>query len=176
MLIACEDGRTVELGESGGRVDFTGLDLHRAVLEQKCFDGSQGAGVSFRNVVALGTSFDGACLDEAILANGMLGRGSFRGASLRGAVMTACGAAGADFSGADLREARLLGAQLAGAMLAMADLRGANLEGAVVGGAVFDAATRWPDGFDPVAAGAVMIGVSTTRFYSERVPRPDLFG
>ncbi len=111
MLIACEDGRVVELGVSGGRVDFTGLDLHRAVLEQGCFDGGRGAGVSFRNVVALGASFDGA-----------------------------------------------------------------DLEGSVLSGALFDVGTVWPDGFDPVAAGAVKVGESRSRFYSESVPRPELFG
>ena len=176
MLIACEDGRVVELGVSGGRVDFTGLDLHRAVLEQGCFDGGRGAVVSFRNVVALGASFDGAHLDGANLANGLLGRASFRGASLRGAVMSGCVAAGADFSGADLREARLVGAQRGGGMFAMADLGGADLEGSVLSGALFDAGTVWPDGFDPVAAGAVKIGESRSRFYSESVPRPELFG
>ena len=35
-----------------------------------------------------------------------------------------------------------------------ADLKGANLKGANLKGAIADKDTRWPEGFDPVAAGA----------------------
>ncbi len=57
--------------------------------------------------------------------------------------------------GANLAEANLLMADLTGV-----DLRGANLEGANLGGVFLYRAkanqdTRWPDGFDPVAAGVI---------------------
>ncbi len=37
-----------------------------------------------------------------------------------------------------------------------ADLRDIDLSEADLSGAVYDADTTWPEGFDPVAAGAVM--------------------
>ena len=62
--------------------------------------------------------------------------------------------------GANLHLANLAGANLAGANLISADLRGAylrgaNLERANLNGTVADRNTRWPEGFDPVAAGVI---------------------
>jgi uncharacterized protein YjbI with pentapeptide repeats len=37
------------------------------------------------------------------------------------------------------------------------DLSGANLDGAHLFGARYDAHTRWPEGFDPVKRGAILI-------------------
>lgn len=83
------------------------------------------------------------------------------------------------FQGCDLRAANFNGADLAGAMFFLADLRGADLSRAQVGTsdfrqarlegadmrslgldsadlrATFDQTTNWPEGFDPVNAGAV---------------------
>jgi hypothetical protein len=52
----------------------------------------------------------------------------------------------------------LRGARLDGTTLGHPNLAAANLEGAALGGAnlrhaVYDADTRWPEGFDPQAAG-----------------------
>ena len=52
----------------------------------------------------------------------------------------------------DLRGADLSGADLRGAVL-----EDCLLEGAGLVGARFDAATRWPSGFDPAAAGAIAV-------------------
>lgn len=59
---------------------------------------------------------------------------------------------GADLTGADLRSADLRRANLAGANLQTADLGGANL-----GAAFYDRGTRWPQGFDPAAHGALLV-------------------
>ncbi len=61
------------------------------------------------------------------------------------------GAAGpkANLTRADLNGAYLSEADLCGAILTEAKLQGANLADAK-----YDDATKWPDGFDPVAAGA----------------------
>lgn len=48
------------------------------------------------------------------------------------------------------------GAKLQQARLQGADLRGTSLQKAKLTGAKYDAATRWPSGFDPQAAGAVL--------------------
>ncbi len=74
-----------------------------------------------------------------------LSRSSLRGADLHGA----------NLRGINFREADLRDADMGGAELRHADLRAAVLEGTNLEGAVFDATTRWPDGIDPEARGAV---------------------
>jgi uncharacterized protein YjbI with pentapeptide repeats len=59
--------------------------------------------------------------------------------------------------GADLFGADLSGANLAGAWLGNADLDEVELEGAILRGAAYDCYTRWPAGFDPKAAGAMLL-------------------
>ena len=61
-----------------------------------------------------------------------------------------------NFCGANLRGANLSGANLYRADLIQADLTGANLTGTHLSGALFDENTKWPDGFDPMRAGAHM--------------------
>ncbi len=92
----------------------------------------------------------------------------FAGADLEGANFYVANLEGADFSGANLAGADFLRANLEGANLAGANLAGANLDWAILWGtdltganmaearlheATADTDTRWPDGFDPVAAG-----------------------
>ena len=60
---------------------------------------------------------------------------------------------GADLEAADLTNADLIGTDLSHATLTNADLSGAILTGAELEGVTYDAATRWPKGFDPEAAG-----------------------
>ena len=50
-----------------------------------------------------------------------------------------------------------MGAILTGADLTGADLRRANLTWAALTGTHYDEHTQWPEGFDPVAAGAVLV-------------------
>ena len=69
------------------------------------------------------------------------------GESLKGAKLEQ-----ADLSGANLYRADLRGADLRGA-----DLYRANLFGADLRKAEYDTDTKWPDGLDPEAAGAVFV-------------------
>ena len=86
-----------------------------------------------------------------------------------------------DFGNADLHEARLIGANLLGADLSGSDLRGADLRGVTLdrealendssaivvfpGEAIraklieakYDIHTKWPAGYDPSTAGAVLV-------------------
>jgi Pentapeptide repeats (8 copies) len=78
---------------------------------------------------------DTLTLDNANLGYANLSRARMRGTSLRGAYLR----------GADLRQAELQSADLR-----EADLREASLEGARA-----NTDTRWPDQFDPLAAGIV---------------------
>lgn len=83
--------------------------------------------------------FTSANLIKANLSNANLSRAILRSANLTGA----------NLSGARLKNAKLINTRLAGA-----DLSGADLTGAKLTGAKYDAATIWPTGFDPAAAGA----------------------
>jgi uncharacterized protein YjbI with pentapeptide repeats len=62
----------------------------------------------------------------------------------------------AALSNAVLVNANLRGADLTNANLRVADLTGADLTGAILTGARYDNRTTWPEGFDPVAAGAIL--------------------
>ena len=68
-------------------------------------------------------------------------------AYLHGANLREANLRGADLSWADLREANLAGADLSEAFLSDAHLRLAR----------YNADTKWPEGFDPEAAGAVLV-------------------
>ena len=59
---------------------------------------------------------------------------------------------GSDLSGLELSKAKLHEADLR-----KADLQGANLSEANLSGTKYDADTKWPEDFDPVAAGAVLM-------------------
>src|SRR5688572_30307837 len=65
--------------------------------------------------------------------------------SLRGRDLRKEDLAGAFLSDTDLSDTDLRGV----------DLRGANLDGVWLAGARYDAATQWPEGFDPQKRGAV---------------------
>ncbi len=78
-------------------------------------------------------------------------------ANLIWANLWGAGLDGADRTGVDLRQAKLYGANLRGADLRKADLTGAKLESADLRGARYSLNTTWPDGFDPQAAGAVLV-------------------
>ena len=85
-----------------------------------------------------------------------------RGAILVGADLSHFDLGGADLTDADLSDADLSGAilwnaGLNGADLSGADLTNANLVGAMLRLTKYNANTKWPLGFDPEAAGAVLV-------------------
>jgi uncharacterized protein YjbI with pentapeptide repeats len=62
-----------------------------------------------------------------------------------------------DFRDADLRSASLVRAQMTETMLEGADLSGADLRLVKFEMTQANAATKWPDGFDPVASPEIVI-------------------
>lgn len=62
---------------------------------------------------------------------------------------------GAELGNAILRGSNLVNADMTGARLQGADLSGAKLLGTILRDAGYDERTKWPDDFDPEAAGAV---------------------
>ena len=89
----------------------------------------------------------GADLFRVNLKGANLSRANLSGANLSHSPLDAGGTLFLPFSEQD-RFSLMLGANLSGA-----NLSGANLSGANLSGATADQNTRWPDDFDPVAAG-----------------------
>lgn len=122
---------------------------------------------SFQGADVSSASFPGTSLVEADLS-GARGNADFQRANLSKANLE-----GANFTGASFQQAKLVGANLrkvkglgdiTGANFTNADLRGANLEkvidysnSAIFRNAKFDRRTRWPQGFDPEDAGAILM-------------------
>jgi len=119
-----------------------------------------------------GASLRGTNLEEANLQEAILWFTDLYGANLIGANLQKARAEGANLSKANLQFANLRGIQLvdanlqrvilANANLEDANLFGANLEGADLFGASLQGAkynkkTKWPEGFDAEAAGAIRI-------------------
>jgi len=118
-----------------------------------------------------GENLRGLDLSAVNLSHAQLRDADLQGARLEAGSLYHADLSGANLQGADLRQANLCGAVLCGANLDRADVReadlyAADLTGASVRGAAFDGATyrshgddqtRWPEGFDPVAAGAVRV-------------------
>lgn len=75
----------------------------------------------------------------------------------RRADLSRCDLSASDLSDCDFSHADLKGTDMRGANLRGADLRRARLHDARLDGATFDEATRWPDDFDPFAAGAILV-------------------
>lgn len=97
-----------------------------------------------------------ATLSNARMIGADLSRARLIGTNLSGADLSKADLIGANLcranlSGANLSEARLIFSYLMGA-----DLSGANLNKADLKEAKYDQSTKWPDGFDPIAAGAVL--------------------
>jgi uncharacterized protein YjbI with pentapeptide repeats len=81
---------------------------------------------------------------------------SLHGADLSKSNLSKAYLCDANLSKANLSHADLWDANLRDANLRGADLKGTNLGSANLAGAKFDKDTKWPDGFDPIAAGAIL--------------------
>ena len=153
-------------------VDLAGVWLCEQDLRDANFSGAHLVGANFsgsdlRGASFVGANLEGACFDAANLEGARLKNANLYWAGLFMANLTNADLENASLRGADLKETNLTGAclhnanlgrdNLGGAtMLQGADLTGADLRGARLDGAEYDAATRLPDGFDPVEAGMVI--------------------
>ena len=140
--------------------NLTGINLREANLE----------GCDLRSANAHGANFgeanlSGARLGQTNLQGANLGEANLEGAHMEGASLVGANLGEANLQGvnlsrsslqfANLSESNLEGASLQNADLTGANLSEANLNGANVSGARYDLRTAWPDGFDPVAHGAL---------------------
>ena len=130
--------------------------------------GAFGPGVDFRNLDL--SIFDANNPNYVHLKNG-----NFEGVNLNGKRLRA------NFDGANFKNATLTGGDSSGAKFMNANLSGANLSGrnfsgATFSGAIYDTNTTWPNGFDPVAAGAILnhspTDLNTTSVFSINENQP----
>ena len=148
-------------GEDLRDADLTGANLCEANLR----------GAKLRNAQLSGANLQGADLSGADLRGAILSKAQMSGAVLTEALLSCADLSNADLSRANLSQAHLSeadlhGADLQGANLNDASLRWANLSAANLNGtdlgkerlhkAKYDRNTKWPEDFDPVAAGAVL--------------------
>jgi hypothetical protein len=166
--------------DPGGRLDLHAVDLRGADLAGAHLEGANltGAhldkadlseahlkGALLREANLETVDLRGARLEDAVLVGGCLGWADLSRAHLPGAILALAQLDRACLANADMRRVNLVGAHLE-----FADLGGAHLEGAILRrtvlrtalldgvrleGAVTDHHTRWPDGFDWRAAGAI---------------------
>ncbi|QLH22367.1 pentapeptide repeat-containing protein [Streptomyces sp. Rer75] len=140
------------------RADCDGLWLPEVNLDRACMEA---AGLYEANLTQ--TSLVSVNLRHADLNRATLRRARCVLADLRGARLPQTDLCDTDFTEADLREANLRKADAADAVFHRADLRLTDLRGtdlsaadlteARLTGALASDRTRWPTGFDPIAAG-----------------------
>ncbi|MFE8013999.1 pentapeptide repeat-containing protein [Streptomyces antibioticus] len=142
------------------RADCDGLWFPEVNFDRTCMEA---AGFYHANLTQ--ASLVSVNLRHTDLTTAILRRARCVLADLRGAKLVETDLRDADFTEADLREANLRKADARGAVLRRADLRLADLRGtdlstadlaeARLTGALASGRTRWPEGFDPTAAGVV---------------------
>lgn len=126
-------------------------DLSRADLSRADFTNADLSGVMFME-----TQLEEAFLGRADLREAYLRSANLRAASLGSADLQNAFLMRANLQNAFLGNANLRGANLQEANLRTTDLQGANLQGANLDQAKYNEYTKWPSGFDPEAAGAVL--------------------
>lgn len=137
--------------------DLSDFNLHRALLAGADLTRSTMTGTILRNAC-----LDGATMIEANLIGAALMLALVRSANLQRANLTDAGLNMAKFQASDLTSANLTNADVGrtsfeGACLKRAVMKCRRLEMAILRDATFDVDTEWPEGFDPMAAGAILI-------------------
>lgn len=125
-------------------IDLSGMDLGRIDAAGVNLTGANLAEVRLHEA-----TLRDARLDRAVLKKARLEQADCRAATARGADLGEANLKGSDWRAADLRDADLKKANLAQARLEGADLTGADLDGVVVNRTLYDAATVFPEGFQP---------------------------
>jgi uncharacterized protein YjbI with pentapeptide repeats len=138
-----------------------GADFKYKVLSDDRFDGQKLIAADFSYSVIAAASFDKAILRKAMIKYAVASDAKFTGADLQGALLRYSVMTDARFTGADCRRADFSYSLLADADFTGADLRGAIFTHASLGGrfdasTTYDNATKFPEGFDPVAAGLTL--------------------
>ena len=143
----------------GGSIELTNPDA----LTTKNFDGENLVKARLTGMRLEGASFCDSLLDGADLSGADCYAASFYRARLHGASMRMGVFKGVDFQLADLQNVDMRGADFecypgtAATDFCHADLGGVLYEGAKFGGSTYDKGTIFPDGFDPVMHGMILV-------------------
>ena len=149
--------------------NFKGANLYGSNFSNADVNGTVFFGASFNNSTTWPNGFDpqnakafgpGIDFRDFDLTDFNLIAGDLQNTNFEGADLSGKRTEVADFSGANFKNANLSGGNKKQTKFINADLRGANLSGAnltgsIFTGAIYNESTIWPDGFDPVAAGAI---------------------
>jgi uncharacterized protein YjbI with pentapeptide repeats len=155
--IKCQTGDDVIIhAASLVGADLSGLNLHRAILDDENLQGARLVSTELRSAWVNRTDFTDCDLSRSILFSVVATDATFVRAQLQEAVLSTGTFEGADFRNADLSGARVGQASFKRAKFGGANLRCQGLETAELHGAEADASTRWPDGFKPEAHGVVI--------------------
>lgn len=135
--------------EWGGELEdvrFTQVDLRRArFLKAESHDRATLRKVQFNSSDLEGTNFDGAEVTMLTILNSDLADASMRGMLWSG------GQIYGSLGNVDLTNAKLIGVSLYNA-----DMSEAKLSGVDLSGSEYSCRTKWPKGFDPQKAGAII--------------------
>lgn len=115
------------------------------------------ADADLQNAYLVGLDMDALDLRNTNLSESQLSHTSLMDCNLQNANLSKAVMYEAQLRWSDMSHANLTGATLNYSNLTEVDLSNANLEGATFAHAYYNANTMWPDGFDPVAAGATLI-------------------
>lgn len=135
--------------------DFSFADMRNATLFK----------VNLREANLYQANLEGALMEEATMSQACLNAANLRRArlsksDLRGASLKNTSLAESDLRMALLDDADLCHSDLRGAQLSHASLKRTKLSGAHKSEpAIYDCSTVWPDGFDPISAGALRIDI-----------------
>lgn len=176
-----EVGYKVRVNSAGPNdvIEVSG-SVRRAFLQTICLDGFHFIGTdlaeatlteaSLANTMFVLVNLSGANLAQANFYRTTLTYSDLRGADLRYARFYDPELGFADLRGTNLQWTIFDKTSLIGADIGGADLRGADFSSAIFAqknvlrdhwvkmkGARYDATTKWPDGFDPKAAGTVLV-------------------
>ena len=127
-------------------------NLSKANLREAHLERAKLKGANLKKANLHDANLEEASLTEANLEEASLTEANMRGTKLKGANLKNANLSYANLQGVDLSDANLQGTNLAWANLQMAYLYTANLQDAR-----YNIFTIFPDGFDPVAAGAIKV-------------------
>jgi hypothetical protein len=160
-----DDTRLVELFDIR-LINLEGVQLRGANLDRAKLRGAWLPSVGLQSANLLRADFSQALMQSADMHGALANLANFRGVMLNGADCREGSFYEVDFRDAILEEVDFRGvnlsysnfkdAYLGEAKLNTAILEHAKLQGAVLEGATADELTKWPEGFDPVAAGVII--------------------
>lgn len=140
--------------------DFKGADFSSAKLKNTRFENTDLSEANFKGTFSTEIGFGGqlarANFTEAMLFRINMGYGTAADALFTKARMADVDFNHMDFSGADFTDS-----SISRGLFQSTDFSKAKLSGISLKGIIYDCQTRWPEGFDPKAAGAVPQGDCT---------------